>query len=356
METNERFLILDFFRGIAAFGILIFHIVYKSNSGYHFVDGIYVLVDFFFVLSGFVLFPSLPQNKRGFCRDYRNFVFCRALRLMPIPMIAIFLSLAPYWLGRLATGRSDIYVFEDSNKSLDDVVSGLFLLQIFFSTSIFLVIPLWSLSAEWITNLIAAFFGPSKSSFPIVLIILTGYLALFYGMANDKEWIEMIGATRGWQALGRAIIGFSIGMLIRKHYIFLQKYVGKKSLLLALTAFIVANITWFYIGFINLYFVSIIFGVVVLLLASIKTSNTSKLGRMSQIFGHYSFGLYAFHMVFLMWFNYWDSPQGFGDGDINWIRYFVVKTIVIGGLSIVATHLSIKYVEGPVRKLGTLLH
>ena len=355
METNERFLILDLFRCVAAFGVLIFHIIYKSNSGYSFVDGLYVLVDFFFVLSGFVLLTTFPQNKKGLLKDYRKFVFLRGLRLMPIPMIAIFLSLLPYWLGRLVTGRSDIFVFENSNKSLDDVISGMLLLQIVFSTSIFLVIPLWSLSAEWITNLITALFGPLKSNSPILLLICFGYLALFYGMANDKEWIAMIGATRGWEALGRAIIGFSIGMLIRKNYKYLKNFTGRFSLTLALVLFAIANTTWFYVGFSNLYFISIVFGVVVLHLSSMKISKTSKLGRISKSVGHYSFGLYVFHMVFLMWFNYWDSSPGFGEGDVNWIRYFVIKTMVVGGLSLIATHLSIKYVEGPIRKFGAFL-
>ena len=156
---------LEGLRGVAILLVIISHfIIIPSFTGLHFLNFGFWGVNIFFVLSGFVLLPTFPQNKKGFLKDYRRFVFLRAIRLMPLPMIAIFLSLLPYWFGRLVTGRSDIFVFENSNKSLDDVISGMLLLQIVFSTSIFLVIPLWSFSAEWITNLITALFGPLKSN------------------------------------------------------------------------------------------------------------------------------------------------------------------------------------------------
>jgi len=55
--SKHRFLLLDGMRGLAAIGIVIHHV---GKTSYTALDGLYLLVDFFFVLSGFVLQPSLP--------------------------------------------------------------------------------------------------------------------------------------------------------------------------------------------------------------------------------------------------------------------------------------------------------
>ena len=53
----RRFLALDVFRGLAAFGVALFHFrwIDPALQRSTIIDGLDMLVDFFFVLSGFVL-------------------------------------------------------------------------------------------------------------------------------------------------------------------------------------------------------------------------------------------------------------------------------------------------------------
>jgi peptidoglycan/LPS O-acetylase OafA/YrhL len=51
----QRFILLDGLRMLAALGVLSFHVVVITD--YTQIDNLYVLVDFFFALSGFVLLP-----------------------------------------------------------------------------------------------------------------------------------------------------------------------------------------------------------------------------------------------------------------------------------------------------------
>ena len=69
-------------RGFAALGVVAFHVMVITK--YRQLDSLYLLVDFFFVLSGFVLMPSMPGNVRAFPKDAVIFVFKRILRFWPM--------------------------------------------------------------------------------------------------------------------------------------------------------------------------------------------------------------------------------------------------------------------------------
>lgn len=60
---NQRFLVLDSFRGIAAICVVIFHMhIIGSITELNFFRGSSLFVEFFFVLSGFVLAHTYDFN------------------------------------------------------------------------------------------------------------------------------------------------------------------------------------------------------------------------------------------------------------------------------------------------------
>ena len=61
-EPQHRFLVLDGMRGVAALGVLAFHVTVSATQDFQQLASFYLFVDFFFVLSGFVLWPSMPQH------------------------------------------------------------------------------------------------------------------------------------------------------------------------------------------------------------------------------------------------------------------------------------------------------
>ena len=74
MKNKEYFYSLDFFRGFCGYGVAISHLyafVFK-NLYSEYIS--YVFVEFFFVLSGFVLYPQLIkvlENKNNLLIFYK---------------------------------------------------------------------------------------------------------------------------------------------------------------------------------------------------------------------------------------------------------------------------------------------
>jgi peptidoglycan/LPS O-acetylase OafA/YrhL len=83
-QQNHRFVVLDSCRGICACLVALFHFSSTSHIyGRAFLQGAYLFVDFFFVLSGFVIFASYQEKlKKGF--GLGRFLLLRFGRLYPL--------------------------------------------------------------------------------------------------------------------------------------------------------------------------------------------------------------------------------------------------------------------------------
>lgn len=87
-SESKRIILLDVYRVIAALAVVMFHLVYRGNLGHRPCDvGFgafgelfkygYLGVDFFFMISGFVISFSAAQGNAG------RFVYSRTIRLLP---------------------------------------------------------------------------------------------------------------------------------------------------------------------------------------------------------------------------------------------------------------------------------
>lgn len=215
--AGHRFVLLDAFRGLAALLVVVFHAA-RDGSPFYRLDPLFLMVDFFFVLSGFVLLPSLPTSFRGFPAAAVAFVGKRVLRLWPMVLAAIAFSAVVYYAHMWWVHRSGAGFDYDINRTPARYAAAAGLLQIWLSKSIFIVVPLWSLSAEWFANVVFAPLAAVRRSIGIVLGVAGGVIMYRYGLATDREWISWIGPIRGWEALGRAMAGFGVGLLVRKAY------------------------------------------------------------------------------------------------------------------------------------------
>lgn len=81
-KSNERIVILDVLRGIAALSVVIYHLSAKSKS-VTFVYGT-TGVDLFFIISGFVILMTLEKTKKGI-----DFITGRFSRLYPTYWTAV---------------------------------------------------------------------------------------------------------------------------------------------------------------------------------------------------------------------------------------------------------------------------
>ncbi len=158
----ERFEELEAYRGIAALLIVVFHTYQYSREGMHLQEYVYegtplhvlfsnleAAVAWFFVLSGFLIFLPFARaaTNQDEPRSARDFLFRRAVRIVPLYYVAI---LIVWWLQY--TGGKEQWIA---------LLEHLTFTQVFDSQRIFWIIgPAWSLAVEVIFYLFIAGFGP----------------------------------------------------------------------------------------------------------------------------------------------------------------------------------------------------
>ena len=357
IESNQsqRFHILDASRGIAAIGVLLFHVFFATPIRY--LMGLYTLVDFFFVLSGFVLYPSMPRHYRKFTHDGTQFILSRIVRLWPTLVASLALSMGIYWWKEYAASKSNNYFEIDPNRSPMHLGAAFLLLQILvpLSGAIFIAIPFWSLSAEWLANIIFAPLTIIYKQCGIVLGIIGGYAVLHYGLVHDTDWITNLGPIRGWEALGRALIGFGIGLLIRANLEKLSTIRNNFFFAITIALTIWASIIWNSYTFTHLYYASPLFGLVILQLSRFNISSTSKRAKVCTFLGTYSYGIYAFHFLAIEFYDYNVVKLDAFASHSEWWRYLITKSIVVIAVATFATFLTLKLVDQPLQKRGRAL-
>ncbi len=181
----ERFLLLDGLRGIAAFAVILDHA--PGGSLGELIPGRYLAVDFFFVLSGFVLAHAYG---RGLDAGGSAFAFMKArvIRLYPMYLLglAIALSLAvlgavrgwvgPGW-GDVLTVAAFGLVFLPAPQTATFGNGELYPANA----------PAWSLFFELVANVVYALIARMLSWRVLLAILGVGALAVVFTMARHGE-------------------------------------------------------------------------------------------------------------------------------------------------------------------------
>jgi peptidoglycan/LPS O-acetylase OafA/YrhL len=163
---NNRFFLLDFFRGFAALSVAIFHYkifysldisVNSSNVSdqpyYSYIKIIYefgwIAVQFFFLLSGFIFYEIYLEKIHKKTINFKNFFILRFSRLYPIHLFSLIIIIVLFYLLFIYGIKNPLKV--DSKH----LVLNLFLihswgLEDFASFNI----PSWSISIEALLYLI----------------------------------------------------------------------------------------------------------------------------------------------------------------------------------------------------------
>jgi peptidoglycan/LPS O-acetylase OafA/YrhL len=155
--VEKRFKILDAFRGICAIFVVIFHMhIINSISEYKFFRESAIFVDFFFMLSGFVLAHSYAFKKN---LNAYYFIRSRFLRIYPLHafMLAVFILLET---GKFIAYEYGNFTFNNvpftNSFSKSEILPNLLLIQAWtpFTDEHSFNFPSWSISIEFYTYII----------------------------------------------------------------------------------------------------------------------------------------------------------------------------------------------------------
>lgn len=151
----KRFDVLDSWRGICAVLVVLYHFkATNSFSGLAFFDNAYLFVDFFFVLSGFVIFGNYANRFTEGHVTVKSFIFLRLARLYPLH---IFMVIAFVGFDLAKIGLFDILGRPSPATNFDfspdySLIANIVLVHSLglFDTSSWNV-PSWSISTELYT-------------------------------------------------------------------------------------------------------------------------------------------------------------------------------------------------------------
>lgn len=200
---------LESVRGLAALLVVCFHIPpWHSLRDMPLINNSYLMVDLFFVLSGFVIFNAW-HNRISSARDLLRFQFLRFGRLYPVhllflcvfALIEVAKLLAESGFG-LMSPNSEAF----RENSLPALLQQIFLLQAIWpaGNADTFNAPAWSISVEFYTYLVFA---------AITLLCGRGRNVMFALLAI-VALVLLTGATFESAYLLRGIAGFFIGCLV----------------------------------------------------------------------------------------------------------------------------------------------
>lgn len=210
-----RFLALDGWRGIAAILVALYHLgFYNHIYDFSFLRNSYLFVDFFFVLSGFVISYAY-QNRLTNTQQTKEFIILRIARLWPLHVFILALFILLELIKLLVMQKTGGWSVDTApfthEYSIESIVSNIFLLQsINLHDQLTWNYPSWSISVEFYTYLVFMVFTQLTQRYkqltkPIhFIIILASFLMLYFNVDNLDEATYQNG-------IFRCILGFFLG-------------------------------------------------------------------------------------------------------------------------------------------------
>ncbi len=210
----RRYVVLDSWRGIAALMVCLFHFAGNNHlADLPIVTNGYLFVDFFFVLSGFVITHAYADTLVK-SATLPSFIAIRFARLYPVHVFMLALFIAYEFLQILVIhlgGSVATPPFSEAARSPVAILTNLlFIHGLGVHDTVTWNGPSWSISTEFFTYIL---FGTScflASGLRIATYILTIFLSLFILMKFSTDFMD---ATYDL-GIFRNLYGFAIGALV----------------------------------------------------------------------------------------------------------------------------------------------
>jgi peptidoglycan/LPS O-acetylase OafA/YrhL len=212
---NNRYEALDAFRGICACLVALYHFpAYSHIYDLPFLRNSLLFVDFFFVLSGFVIFANYYERLQlGF--GVLRFMLLRLARLYPLHLFVLVLYLGFDLLQVLVPPLADyatVKPFSGPGENVEYIIANLLLIH---SLGLFdylaLNTPSWSISTEFYAYIFFAYaIVLLRNRIPGLLVASIIAVSIFLVVNNPPYYLE----TTAQYGFLRCLMGFSAGALV----------------------------------------------------------------------------------------------------------------------------------------------
>lgn len=328
-------------RGLVAIWVMAYHydIIDPALRKYTFVSRGYIGVDFFFILSGFVLAGAYS----GFLRDnsfpnYIKYLVARAGRIFPLHLVVTIACVAAAWIA-------------DSPYSHYQVVEESLLIHRWpFVPAIFSAIngPAWSISTEWLVNLfLPAYFylilKPKRAVMPMLALTLALLVLVFISWQNNWNLDQSRANTNG--PILRCASEFCLGVLIFR-YRSLAKLFSCRSREIFLVALIVLVIFQISLSKVD----TLIVISIALFIMIIQTGDSMFAhfleSRLVYALGEWSYSVYLIHLPLIRAVAYLIHR-----GSVSFLH---PKIAVSASLFLIMclSYVCFKYIEVPARRVS----
>ncbi|WP_420155119.1 acyltransferase family protein [Siphonobacter sp.] len=316
-DAKPHYHILDGLRGVAALSVVCFH-VFEAFATSH-LDQIinhgYLAVDFFFILSGFVV--GYAYDDRWEKMTVLDFIKRRLIRLHPLVVLgAIIGAIMFYTQGCSVWDVSQVSV---SMLLVATLINALLIpatpgFEIRGVGEMFpLNGPSWSLFFEYIGNLLYAFWLRKLSTKALaVLVILAAFGLAAFAMLGPYGDLCVGFSITGDNMLGgslRLLFSFAAGLLLSRVFKPIAVkgtfWIGSLAILIlsAIPRIGGSEHLWMN-GLYDTFCVTIIFPILVYLGAS-ETTISQRMTRLCTLLGDLSYPLYMVHYPFIYLYFAW---------------------------------------------------
>ncbi|MDO4462453.1 MAG: acyltransferase [Bacteroidia bacterium] len=379
METKRRYEILDGLRGVAAIMVVIFHLseAFSYDPVYKHLNHGYLCVDFFFVLSGFVIGHAYQRRMASGQMTRWEFLKARLIRLQPMVLMGILLG-------------ASLFFFQESSyyPGIESASIGYVLLNMLMSffmipitpewnvrgnEELFLLnIPQWSMVFEYIANILFCIFVYKLGKRGLmVLVAIFGVMLAdsaltlnLFGFLQAHDYPCSLNA--GWSLtseqfyIGVARVGYSFfGGLLLYNLLNRQKEQSTGNAISGYRAFTLCSIIVIgivcveqiggyehplYDGIFNLACVGVVCPLTVLLGAR-AGKVSEKMSKVCDFLGRLSYPLYLAHYPLVYLFLVWMDTHH--EASFMKLAFVSVGTFV---LSLAIAYAAMKLWDEPVRR------
>jgi peptidoglycan/LPS O-acetylase OafA/YrhL len=294
--------ILDGLRGTAAILVVIYHLfeAYYPVPANHPMHHGYLAVDFFYLLSGFVV--GYAYDDRWGKMSIREFFKIRLIRLHPLVILGVTIGAVCFWFDPYTGLGHPVGLLKLTGVMLIGYtllpgpdVRG-------WGETHSLDGPCWSLLQEYMANLIYALFGRKMTKMILWVIVIISALVLTYVANWHGDLATGWGYTTFWIAVVRMMFPFFAGLLLFR--------LGKRiripmaytvcSLMLVILFFLP---TFRYNGFYEAAVIIIAFPIIVAAGAGGQISG--RWAALCKFPGEISYPIYIIHYPFIYIYTSW---------------------------------------------------